>query len=88
MFESRITITFNLMFIKNEMNAEHTNAYASITNFYKNVNIYFHAIFFLNIFLLLIIKRRRKNENKNCRNNNNDENNEEKNDDDKNKRNK
>ena len=77
-FKSRIIITFNLTFVKNEMNAEHSNAHASTINFYKNVNIHSYAILFFNTFLLFTIKRRKRGGNKNYYNNDNDENNEKK----------
>ena len=85
MFKPRTTITFNLMFVKNKAKTKDPSAHASITNFYKIVNIYSHAIFFFNILLLFTIRKRKKDENKNYRNNNNDENKRKENDNDKSK---
>ena len=74
MFESRVAIIFDLIFVKNETKIKDSSAHASTISFCKNVNIHFHAIFFFNIFLLFMLKRRKKDENKNCYNNNNNEN--------------
>ena len=76
MFRPRAAIAFDLIIVKKKANAEHSNSHASITSFYKNVNIHFHAIFSLNIFLLFMMRREKSK---------NDHNNEEKSDNDKNK---
>ena len=64
---SRITSIFLLIIINKNEHAKHSSLNIIIINFYKNVNIYFHAIFSFNTFLLFITK---KEENRNNRNNN------------------
>ena len=59
-FRSRAIIAFDLIIVKKKTNAEHPSAHASIISFYKNVNTYFHAIFFFSTFLLFIIRKKKE----------------------------
>ena len=87
-FRPRVIIAFRLIIIKKKMNAKHSNSHVITINFYKNVNIRFHAIFFFNIFLLFTIKKEKNKDNRNSNNNNyNNNNNNNNNENNENKRN-